>query len=69
MILERLPELPPKPSHVVIERWLPYKQIKRKVIFEKAKEDTQNHPVKQKNLIIQWYIHKYLYNYSKLSLL
>ena len=57
MILERLPELPPKPPNIVIERWLPYKQIKRKVIFEKAKQVTQNNSIQQKNLIIQWYVY------------
>ena len=45
--------LPSKPQSVIIERWLPYKQAKRRVIFQKAQEID---PVlsKPKNVIIQW---------------
>lgn len=53
MIIERLPPIPSKPQSIIIERWLPYKPLKRKVIFQRAGE---NDPVlvKSKNLIVQW---------------
>ena len=53
--MERLPKLPPKPPSIIIERWMPYKQEKRKVVFEKDKNQEQIAMVKPKNLIITWY--------------
>lgn len=51
-----MPELPHKPQSIIIERWLPYKQIKRKVIF--VRDDRQNNEKrissKPKNIIVQW---------------
>ena len=56
VIIERLPEIPRKPQSIIIERWLPYKQIKRKVIF--VRDDRQNNErrisSKPKNIIVQW---------------
>lgn len=45
--------LPSKPQSVIIERWLPYNQVKRRVIFQRSNE---RDPVvfKPKNVIIQW---------------
>lgn len=52
VVIERLPAEPAKPQTVIIERWLPYQQPKRKVIFQPAPPD----PVvcKPKNVIVQW---------------
>lgn len=53
VVIERLAALPSKPQGVMIERWLPYTEVKRRVIFQKS-----NVPdpviVKPRNVIIQW---------------
>lgn len=54
VIIERLPQLPCKPQSIIIERWLPYKQIKRKVIYAKSNENNDSLVVKPKNIIVQW---------------
>ena len=46
-------QLPQKPQPVIIERWLPYEQQKRKVIFNRSSAP-QPAVVKPRNLIIQW---------------
>jgi hypothetical protein len=46
-----LPPIPPKPQNVIIERWLPYREQKRRVIFQNVDEPLF---IKQKNVIIQW---------------
>lgn len=48
-----LAPLPSKPQAVLIERWLPYSQAKRRVIFQRSNE---RDPVivKPRNVIIQW---------------
>ena len=51
VIIERLPTLPSKPQSIIIERWLPYKPIKRKVIYQRA---TDKVTPKTKNVIVQW---------------
>jgi hypothetical protein len=53
VIVERLAKLPEKPQSVVIERWLPYRDQKRRVIFLRNKIPD---PIifKPKNLIVQW---------------
>ena len=38
-IIERLAPLPSKPQSVIIERWLPYTAVKRRVIFQGAPPD------------------------------
>ena len=52
VVIERLPELPDKPQDIHIERWLPFKDIKRQVILNPKPED----PIatKPKNIIINW---------------
>jgi hypothetical protein len=52
LVIERLPELPDKPQDIHIERWLPFKDIKRQVILNPKPSD----PVvtKPKNVIINW---------------
>ena len=55
VIIERLPQLPCKPQSIIIERWLPYKQIKRKVIYAKTSDaHSDSLVVKPKNIIVQW---------------
>jgi len=44
--------LPPKPQSVLIERWLPYTDVKRRVIFQAAPPDPI--VIKPRNTIIQW---------------
>lgn len=53
VVIERLPQTPAKPQAVIIERWLPYTQTKRRVIFNK---NMAPDPIvtKPKNVIIQW---------------
>ncbi len=52
VVIERLPELPDKPQDVHIERWLPFKDIKRQIILNPKPSD----PVqcKPRNLIVNW---------------
>ena len=52
LIIERLPETPDKPQDVHIERWLPFKDIRRKVILNPKPAD----PVacKPRNIIVSW---------------
>ena len=45
--------LPAKPQSVIIERWLPYAQVKRRVIFQKSAE-ADPVVVKPRNVIVQW---------------
>jgi hypothetical protein len=52
VVIERLPELPDKPQDIHIERWLPFKDIKRRIILNPKPDD----PVqcKPRNIIINW---------------
>jgi hypothetical protein len=52
LIIERLPNLPPKPRPVIIERWLPYHKQKRQVVHEKAKPLEPTSRIR--NTIIEW---------------
>jgi len=53
VVIERLPPMPNKPQAVLVERWLPYNAVKRRVIFQK---DCDKEPtvVKPRNVIVQW---------------
>jgi hypothetical protein len=53
VVVERFGNLPDKPNPLIIERWLPYEEQKRKVVYVKPSEPE---PVAQKpkNLIIEW---------------
>jgi hypothetical protein len=51
--------MPAKPPNIIVERWLPYKQQKRQVIYEKALSPKDNLTSTidqrgQKSLIIQY---------------
>jgi hypothetical protein len=51
--------MPAKPPNIIVERWLPYKQQKRQVIYEKALSPNDNLPSvtdqqSQNGLIIQY---------------
>ena len=52
LVIEKLPELPTKPPDVILERWLPFKDQKRKIILNPKPED----PVQliPKNIIVEW---------------
>lgn len=52
LVIERLPELPDKPQDVHIERWLPFRDVKRRVTLNPRPAD----PVapKPRNIIISW---------------
>ncbi len=52
VVIERLPQVPAKPQQVTVERWLPFAQQKRRVVFQKEKETACME--KPRNLIIQW---------------
>ncbi|CAF1536921.1 unnamed protein product [Adineta steineri] len=59
VIIERLPPMPAKPPDIIVERWLPYKQQKRQVIYEKALPNNDNltstiDQQLQNNVIIQY---------------
>ena len=52
VVIERLPAIPSKPQQIFIEKWMPFKKQKRRVIFQKAEADCiLPNP---RNLIIQW---------------
>ncbi|RNA43575.1 hypothetical protein BpHYR1_019798 [Brachionus plicatilis] len=52
VVVERLPPIPPKPQQIFVEKWLPFKQQKRRVVFEPAEADcVLPNP---RNLVIQW---------------
>ena len=44
--------MPTKPQAVLIERWLPYKEVKRRVIFQASPPDPV--VIKPRNTIVQW---------------
>jgi hypothetical protein len=52
-VVERLAPLPSKPQAVVVERWLPYQPMKRRVIYQKV-QGRDCVMVKPKNVIVQW---------------
>ena len=52
VIIERLAPFPPKSQEIIIERWLPYVEVKRKVIFQPAPPDPV--VIKPRNVIVQW---------------
>ena len=52
VIIERLATLPNKPQAVITERWLPFTQSKRKVIYQAAPSVAPY--CKPKNVIVQW---------------
>jgi hypothetical protein len=51
VVVERLPPLPLKPKSIIIEKWLPYPEVKRKVIYNKTNQPEIKKP---KNIIINW---------------
>ena len=52
VVVERLPPIPPKPQQIFVEKWLPFKQQKRRVVFHPAEPDcVLPNP---RNLVIQW---------------
>jgi len=53
VIIERLAALPAKPQSVLVERWLPYAQTKRRVIFQNN-SGAEIVQVKPRNVIVQW---------------
>ena len=53
VIIEQLPQIPSRPQDVVVERWMPYPKVKRRVIFNKPNQPDPEF-AKPKNMIIQW---------------
>jgi len=52
VVVERLPAIPPKPQQVFLEKWLPFKQQKRRVVYQRPEPDcVLPNP---RNLVIQW---------------
>jgi predicted house-cleaning noncanonical NTP pyrophosphatase (MazG superfamily) len=54
LVCERLPELPKKPHDIYIERWLPMKDMKRKIILNPKPDDPISCNCEIKNLIVDW---------------
>lgn len=54
LICERLPELPKKPQNVYIERWLPHKDRKRRVVLKPKPSDPTQCRCKIRNIIVSW---------------
>lgn len=52
VVVERLPPIPPKPQQIFLEKWLPFKQQKRRVVFQPAEPDCVL--PSPRNLVIQW---------------
>merc|ERR1719215_1321333 len=53
VVIERLAPLPSKPQNVIVERWLPYGEVKRRVIFNKAAAVSAQ-VATPRNVIVQW---------------
>ncbi|CAF0939194.1 unnamed protein product [Brachionus calyciflorus] len=53
VVIEKLPQIPQKPPAVLVERWLPYTDLKRRVIYEKPSQPKKIFP-EPKNLIVDW---------------
>ncbi len=53
VIIERLAPFPSRAGNILVERWLPYKSVKRRVIYKKSKSPDRV-PLKPRNVIIQW---------------
>lgn len=53
VVIERLAQLPERPQPIIVERWLPYTNMKRRVVFKPA-EQTHEIPKATKNVIVQW---------------
>lgn len=53
VVIERLAPIPAKPQPVIVERWLPYKEQKRRVVYHKARPVS---PItgEPRNVIVQW---------------
>ncbi|CAF0740054.1 unnamed protein product [Brachionus calyciflorus] len=52
VVVERLPPIPPKPQQIFLEKWLPFKQQKRRVVYQRPEPDcVLPNP---RNLVIQW---------------
>ncbi|RMZ95824.1 hypothetical protein BpHYR1_017282 [Brachionus plicatilis] len=52
VVVERLPPIPPKPQQIFLEKWLPFKQQNRRVVFHRAEPDCLL--PNPRNLVIQW---------------
>ena len=52
VVVERLAPLPSKPQAIIAERWLPYSEVKRRVLFKPAPPDPII--VKPRNIVVQW---------------
>lgn len=54
VIIEKLPEMPDPPQNVFIERWLPFKDVKRKITLKPKPSNPKQ--CKPKNIIVNWSI-------------
>jgi hypothetical protein len=52
-VIERLAPIPVKPQGVIVERWLPYAQVKRRVVFTRPC-CPEPRVVIPRNVIVQW---------------
>ncbi|CAF0727888.1 unnamed protein product [Brachionus calyciflorus] len=52
VIVEKLPDLPDKPPDIIIEKWLPYPDRKRRIIYEKVSGNQNDEDCK--NVLVEW---------------
>ena len=52
VIIERMGNLPPRPRDIIVEKWLPYRQQKRRVVHQRGGEN--HRALVPHNLIIEW---------------
>ena len=55
VIIEKMPTIPAKPAPILVERWLPYNQPKRRVVFKPASPPPPHSGLESPhNVIIEW---------------
>lgn len=52
VVVEKMSNLPPRPPNVIVEKWLPYRPQRRRVIHQRAGQVAQQFI--PRNLIIEW---------------
>jgi hypothetical protein len=47
-----MPDMPPRPANIIIEKWLPYRVPKRRIVHQRSA--SAHAPLVPRNLIIEW---------------
>lgn len=53
LIIEKMPKIPQKPQSILVERWLPYNDVTRRIIYQKP-SPPKHSTSPTKNIIIDW---------------